>query len=90
MPLGVGMLGGFFTCHGGTGMPKLQVGLQEKLLLNIDEVAAVLGIGRDLVYRLLLDIEPRSGKPRIHSVRIGRRRMVSRRALEVFITQEGQ
>jgi predicted DNA-binding transcriptional regulator AlpA len=83
------MPGGFFMPRG-NGMAKLRVGLQEKLLLNIDEVAAVLGIGRDLVYRLLLDIDPNMGKPRLHSVRIGRRRMVSRHALEVFIIQEGQ
>jgi predicted DNA-binding transcriptional regulator AlpA len=82
------MPGGFF--FGGVGVAKFKVDLQDKLLLNMDEVAAVLGIGRDLLYRLLLEIEPRTSKPRLHSVRIGRRRMVSRRALEIFILQEGE
>ena len=43
-----------------------------------------------VVYRFLLDIDPKFGKPRLHSVRIGRRRMVSRHALEVFVSQEVQ
>lgn len=70
-------------------MARLTVALQEKMLLSIDEVAGVLGIGRDLVYRLVLEIDPRLGKPRLYSVRIGRRRLVSRHALEVFVKQEG-
>jgi excisionase family DNA binding protein len=69
-------------------MAKLIVTLQEKLLLNIEEVAAVLGIGRDLVYRLVLDIDSSTGKPRLHSMRVGRRRLVSRRALERFTASE--
>jgi hypothetical protein len=71
-------------------MAKPEVALEEKLLLNMDEVAAVLGSGRDLAYRLVLDLDPSTQIPRLHSVRIGRRRLVSRRALEQFIEQEGQ
>ena len=67
---------------------KVSVTLQEKLMLSIDEVAAVLGIGRDLVYRLVLDIDHDTGKPRLHSMRVGRRRLVSRRALDRFTAVE--
>lgn len=68
-------------------MPRLVITLQEKLLLNINEVAAVLGISRDLVYRLILDIDPVMRKPQLYSVKVGRRRMVSRRALDKFIEE---
>ena len=68
-------------------MPKLTVTLQEKLSLNIDEVAAVLGVCRDLVYRLILEIDPVTGKARLHSAKVGRRRMVSRRALEKYVDE---
>jgi excisionase family DNA binding protein len=66
-------------------MSKPVVSLGDKLLLSIDEVSAVLGIGRDLVYKLVLEPEPMSKKPRLYSVRIGRRRLVPKRGLEIFI-----
>jgi excisionase family DNA binding protein len=69
-------------------MAKIAVAFGERLLLSIDEVAGLLGIGRDLVYRLVLDLQPGTQRPRLHSVMIGKRRMVSRRALERFIEQE--
>lgn len=69
-------------------MAKVPVALNERLLLSINEVAAVLGIGRDLVYRLVLDLDPATQKPRLRTVLIGKRRMVSRRALDLFIDQE--
>lgn len=69
-------------------MSKLQVALQDKVLLDINEVAAIMGIGRDLVYRLVLDIDCDTLKPRLHSVKIGRRRLVARTSLERFIMQE--
>ena len=69
-------------------MTKFEVALQDKLLLDINEVAAIMGIGRDLVYRLVLDIDPGTLKPRLHSVKIGRRRLVARTSLERFILQE--
>jgi excisionase family DNA binding protein len=68
-------------------MAKLQVTLQERMLLNIDEVAAVLGIGRDLVYKLISELDPSTGRARLYSVKVGRRRMVSRRALEQFVQE---
>lgn len=68
-------------------MAKLQIGLRDRLLLSIDEVASVLGIGRDLVYRLVLDINPATGKVLLYSVKVGRRRMVSWRALDKFIEE---
>ena len=66
-------------------MAKVQVGLQEKMLLNIEEAAAVLGIGRDLLYKLISELNPSTGQARLYSVKVGRRRMVSRRALEQFV-----
>ncbi len=66
-------------------MAKLRIGLQEKMLLNIEEVGAVLGIGRDLVYKLISELDPATGQARLYSVKVGRRRMVSRRALEQFV-----
>ncbi|MBA3825480.1 MAG: helix-turn-helix domain-containing protein [Ktedonobacterales bacterium] len=66
-------------------MAKLHIALQEKMLLSIEEAAAVLGIGRDLVYKLISELDPSTGQARLYSVKVGRRRMVSRRALEKFV-----
>ena len=53
----------------------------DKLLLRPEECAAALGIGRSKVYQLLL-----SGQ--IESLTIGRRRLIPRDALEVFVERQ--
>jgi excisionase family DNA binding protein len=52
----------------------------DKLLLNVDEAAGVLGIGRTRVFELLTTAEHLS-------VKIGRRRLVPRSACEDFVTR---
>ena len=66
-------------------MVGLTASLAEKLLLSVDEAAQVLSVSRDLVYRLVKDRDPATGKPRLDSVKIGSRRLISRRALERFV-----
>jgi excisionase family DNA binding protein len=51
-----------------------------KLLLTVPEAAVALGIGRSLVYQLLLSQQ-------IHSVKIGRARRIPLTVLEGFIAQ---
>ncbi len=67
---------------------RTAVSIQDKILLSIDEAAGVLGLCRDSVYHLLLDLDPATGKARLHSVKVGRRRMVPRLALDRFIEHE--
>lgn len=54
--------------------------MTERLLLRVEEAAALLGIGRDLAYRLA-----RSGE--IPAVRLGRRLLVPRQALIAWIEE---
>ncbi len=53
---------------------------EDKLTMTVDEVASVLGISRGLAYE-----KCRTGE--IPTVRIGRRLLVSRRALERMLDQ---
>lgn len=55
--------------------PSGIVSLSERLALSVDEAGALLGISRDLAYDLVARRE-------IPSVRLGRRLVVPRRALE--------
>ena len=55
----------------------------DKLLVSIEEAAAVLGIRRTLLYELL-----RRGE--IESVHVGRRRLIPRQALEDFVKRRRQ
>jgi excisionase family DNA binding protein len=50
--------------------------------LRVDDAARVLNVGRSTVYDLI-----RSG--RLRSIKIGRRRLVPREALDAFIAGEG-
>lgn len=54
-----------------------------KLLLTMDEAARALGLGRALLYTLVM-------KKQIASVKIGRARRVPVSALETFISQQLQ
>jgi excisionase family DNA binding protein len=53
---------------------------QQRLAFSVDEVAAALGISRDLVYDLL-----RTGQ--LRSVKAGRRRLISRQHIEDFLAR---
>lgn len=54
----------------------------ERLTLTVDEAAQVLGISRALAYEL-------TARRQIPSLRLGRRIVVPRRALEVIVEQAG-
>ncbi len=54
----------------------------ERLTLTVDEAAQVLGISRALAYELI-------ARRQIPSLRLGRRIVVPRRALEVIVEQAG-
>jgi excisionase family DNA binding protein len=59
-------------------VPAPGQGEQQRLAFSPDEVAAVLGISRDLVYDLL-----RTGQ--LRSVKAGRRKLISRLNIEAFL-----
>ena len=54
----------------------------DTLLVSPDEAARLLGVGRTFVYEQLL------GKGRLESVRLGRRRLILRSALDEFVARE--
>ena len=54
----------------------------ERLTLTVDEAAQVLGISRALAYELI-------ARRQIPSLRLGRRIVVPRRALEAIVEQAG-
>lgn len=54
--------------------------MEERLTLTVDEAAQVLGISRALAYELVARRE-------LPSLRLGRRIVVPRRALEILIAQ---
>ncbi len=54
--------------------------MEQRLTLTVDEVAHVLGISRALAYELV-------ARGEIPSLRLGRRLVVPRRALEVLLAQ---
>ena len=51
------------------------------LLINVEQAAALLGIGRGLCYQLVQE-------NRLPHVRLGRRLLISRQALEYWVQQE--
>lgn len=61
-------------------VPATGQGEQQRLAFSPDEIAAALGISRDLVYDLL-----RTG--RLRSVKAGRRRLISRQHVEDFLAR---
>ncbi len=60
-------------------MRKEQDMSQDKLTYSINEVAAVLGVGRTTVYELIREHQ-------LLSIKIGQRRLVARTDLEAFVT----
>ncbi len=64
----------------GESAAQAAVGIRRgSLLISVDDAAKLLGIGRTHCFRLVLDGQ-------ILSVRLGRRRLVVRAALDDFIT----
>lgn len=62
------------------------VPLDQKLMLTVDEAAALLGIGRKIMYDLLLRRDPITRKPQIVSILMGKNtRRIPRRALDLYI-----
>ena len=59
-------------------IPGMKADMADEILLSVREAARRLGIGRSLLYRLLLDGQ-------ITSVKIGRSRRVPVSALEDFV-----
>lgn len=55
-------------------------GLEASLLITIEQAARLLCLGRTRTYELVL-------AGRIQSVKVGRRRLVVRRALDTFVDQ---
>ena len=53
----------------------------EPILLSAEEAAGVLGIGRTFVFELV-------AKGRLESIKLGRRRLIPREALERLIAEE--
>jgi len=61
------------------------VPIQYKLLLSVEDAAALLGFSRDFVYGLIHDIQPETGKPALHSAKIGKFRRIPRKSLDAFV-----
>lgn len=59
-----------------------EAGCMDPLLVSVEEAAALLGLGRADFYARFL------ATGRIESLKIGRRRLVPREALERFVTEE--
>ena len=55
--------------------------MEDKLLLNIADVSAILSIGRSRTYQLVM-----SGQ--LESLKLGRRRLIAREALERFVREQ--
>lgn len=55
----------------------------EKLLYSVEEAAEALSMGRSLIYELI-------GRGDLESITVGRRRLVPRDALVVFVERQRQ
>jgi len=55
--------------------------MENALLLSVEQCAEMLGVGRTFVYALL-------AKGRLESLKLGKRRLIPREALEAFIKSE--
>ena len=60
--------------------PVTSSDLNERLAFSVDEVAAITGLSRDLLYDQM-----RAGK--LAYLKIGRRRIITRQHLEAFLTR---
>jgi len=87
-------VGGTMTTVDAPAKPKRKklvedVPIEKKVALTVEEVAALLGIGRDLVFSLIQDLDPTTKKPRLESMEISPRvRRIPRKSLEKFIDEE--
>jgi excisionase family DNA binding protein len=54
--------------------------LSERLAYSVDEAAKITGLSRDLLYDQM-----RAG--RLHYLKVGRRRLITRQHLEAFLTR---
>lgn len=64
-------------------VPELPI--ESKMMLSVEEAAALLNVGRDRMFRLLLDINKVTKRPAVHSVKVGHKRLIPRPALLKFI-----
>jgi predicted DNA-binding transcriptional regulator AlpA len=64
---------------------RVAIPAQDKLLLSVDEAAALLGVGRDRIYKLIMDICRDTKRPALYSVKVGARRLIPRQALDRYI-----
>ena len=60
--------------------PVTSSDLNERLAFSVDEVAAITGLSRDLLYDQM-----RAGK--LAYLKVGRRRIITRQHLEAFLTR---
>jgi len=69
------------VCGGSRTMQRNQPELHERLLLNVCDVAQLLGIGRNLAYELVR-------QNRLPHIRLGRRILIPREALWLWLEKE--
>ena len=61
-------------------MPEITPGPAERLAYSVDEVAQITGLSRDLLYAQM-----RTG--RLGYIKVGRRRIITRRHLDAFLAR---
>jgi excisionase family DNA binding protein len=61
-------------------MPEITPGPAERLAYSVDEVAQITGLSRDLLYAQM-----RAG--RLGYIKVGRRRIITRRHLDAFLAR---
>jgi Helix-turn-helix domain len=59
--------------------------LKARKLYTPAEAAWLLHMSESKLYRLLMNLDPATRKPKIHSVKIGAKRYIPPRALDLFI-----
>ena len=52
---------------------------EDRLIYSVNEAASILGVGRTTIYELIRE-------QRLHSVKIGQRRLVAKSDLEAFVS----
>ncbi len=53
-------------------------------MLTPAEAAVLLSMSRDMVYKLMRQLDPETRRPRLYWVKVGRLKMIPRQALEDF------
>jgi predicted HTH domain antitoxin len=65
---------------------KVEVPLDQKRLLSVEEASALLGMNRNKIYNLIKDIDPATGKPYLQSALVQGMRKIPREWLDAFVT----